>query len=440
MPLQTLRLITKPVPFMESCRERHGGTFTLKIARTGTAVFISDPPSLKALFGADRVNMIAKGRNVLLEPLLGPRSLLLTEDDEHLSRRKMMLPPFHGERMRAYTEVMAEATEREVASWPLGEPFPLHPGMQAITLEVIMRAVFGVADERLAELRTSLISILAATSSPLSLALSISASEKLGVFRETRSAIARTDDILYAEIAAHRAEGDLDSRTDILAMLITARDENGEGMDDEELRDQLLTLLMAGHETTATALAWAFDLLFRHPEAMARLREEVEAGETEYLDAVIDEALRLRPVVPFVGRELRRDSELAGHELPSGTAVFPAIYLTHTDPEVFPDPYAFRPERFLESPTETYSWIPFGGGTRRCIGATFAQFEMRIVLSTVLRSVALRGAGREPESIVRRNVTLSPKNGTPAIVDHRLTPGGPVAEPVTALSGAPSPT
>ena len=440
MPLQTLRLITNPVPFLEACRERHGGTFTLRIARTGTAVFISDPPSLKALFGADRVNMIAKGRNVLLEPLLGPRSVLLTEDDEHLSRRKMMLPPFHGERMRAYTEVMAEATEREVATWPLGEPFRLHTSMQAITLEVIMRAVFGVADERLAELRENLISMLAATSSPLTLALSVSTSERLGVFRETRRAIARTDEILLAEIAAHRAEGDLDSRTDILAMLISARDEKGEGMDDEELRDQLLTLLLAGHETTATALAWTFDLLFHHPEAMTRLREEVEAGETEYLDAVIEEALRLRPVVPFVGRELRQDSELAGYELPSGTAVFPAIYLTHTDEDVFPDPYAFRPERFIERPTETYSWIPFGGGTRRCIGATFAQFEMRIVLSTVLQSVALRGASREPEGIVRRNVTLSPKHGTPAIVDHRLTPRKPAAEPATALSGAPSPT
>jgi cytochrome P450 family 135 len=438
MPLQTLRLITKPVPYLEACRERYGGTFTAHIARSGRIVFISDPPSLKALFGADRINMIAPGRNILLEPLLGPRSVLLTEDDEHLSRRKMMLPPFHGERMRAYTDVMAEATEREVATWPLGRPFPLHPGMQAITLEVIMRAVFGVAEERLAPLRGSLGSILAATTSPLTLALSISTSERLGVFPKTRQAIAETDEILRAEIAAHRAAGGLDERTDILAMLMSARDEKGEGMDDEELRDQLLTLLTAGHETTATALAWTFDLLFRHPEAMARLREEVEAGETEYLDAVIEEALRLRPVIPFVGRELRQDSELGGYELPSGTPVFPGIYLTHTDENVFPDPYAFRPERFLDSPPETYSWIPFGGGTRRCIGATFAQFEMRVVLSSVLRSVALRGAVSEPEQIIRRNVTLSPKNGTPAIVDHRLTRE---PEPVSAVTaGAPSPT
>lgn len=438
MPVQTLRLVARPVQFLEACRERYGAAFTLKIARAGRMVFISDPPSLKALFGADRINVIAPGRNVLLEPLLGKRSLLLIEGDEHLARRKLMLPPFHGERMRAYTEVMEEATEREVGSWPLGQPIRLHSSMQAITLEVIMRAVFGVAEERLDDLRDRLLAILAATTSPVAIGLTISSAERIGAFHKTRRAIAEADEILYAEIAAHRAEPDLASRTDILSMLISARDESGEGMSDEELRDQLLTLLMAGHETTATALAWTFDLLFGNPEAMLRLLDELEAGESEYLDAVIEEALRLRPVVPFVGRELRQDSELAGYELPSGTVVMPAIYLTHTDPELFPDPYAFRPERFLERSTQTYSWIPFGGGTRRCIGATFAQFEMRIVLSTVLRLVALRGANDEPEQMVRRNVTLSPRHGTPAIIDHRLTPSE--VEAVTAPSGAPSPT
>ena len=194
-------------------------------------------------------------------------------------------------------------------------------------------------------------------------------------------------------------------------------------MSDSELRDQLMTLLLAGHETTATGLAWAFELLFHHPEALERLRDEVRSGEeTEYLDAVIEETLRLRPVVPFVGRELRQPMTLDGHELPPGTNVFPAIYLAHTNPATFPEPYAFRPERFLEAPTETYSWIPFGGGTRRCIGATFAQFEMRVVLRTVLSSVDLRGESAEPQPMVRRNVTLSPRDGTPAIVERTLRP------------------
>ena len=193
-------------------------------------------------------------------------------------------------------------------------------------------------------------------------------------------------------------------------------------MSDAELRDQLMTLLLAGHETTATALAWAFDLLFRRPDALARLTDEVRAGDDgDYLDAVVEEALRLRPVVPFVGRELNRPATLGGNELPAGTNVFASIYLAHTNAATFPDPYAFRPERFLEQPSETYSWIPFGGGTRRCIGAAFAQLEMRVVLRTVLRRATLRPGSAHSEQIVRRNVTLSPANGTPAVLEGWLT-------------------
>ena len=423
VPLQTARLMARPVPFLERCRREYGDSFTARTTPIGAMVFVSDPESVKAVFAADRVNTIAPGRNLILAPLLGPDSLLLLEDETHLARRKLMLPPFHGERMRAYERVMEEASERELGRWPLGEEFRLHPAMQAITLDVIMRAVFGVDRESRPELRQGLLDILAAVRSPATIGITIPVVRELPRFRALRGRVRSVDALLAQEIAERRADPKLADREDILSLLISARDEGGEGLGDSELRDQLMTLLLAGHETTATALAWAFELLFRRPDALERVRDEVDADAgTEYLDAVIEETLRLRPVVAIVGRELRQPMTLDGHELPVGTNVFPSIYLAHTRAATFPDPYAFRPERFLDAETkpETFSWIPFGGGTRRCIGAAFAQFEMRVVLRTILRSVELRPARAEPDRIVRRNVTLSPLHGTPAVVKSRL--------------------
>jgi cytochrome P450 len=292
--------------------------------------------------------------------------------------------------------------------------------MQAITLEVILRAVFGVEDDRRrTELRENLVGILSTTRSPLAIGLTIESLRRLPSHRRTARMLADTDRLLFAEIAERRADPDLESRQDILSLLVAAEFEDGSRMEDRELRDQLITLLLAGHETTATALAWAFDLLFRAPDKLRRLREEVDDGGHAYLDAVIEETLRVRPVVPFVGRQLRVAAELGGYALSAGTVIMPAIYLTHTRPELYPEPYAFVPERFLDGGPETYSWIPFGGGTRRCIGGAFAQFEMRIVLATILRRADLRPASEEPERMVRRNVTLSPRNGTPAVLAAR---------------------
>jgi cytochrome P450 len=421
--VQTFGLVARPVSFFESCRRRFGQTFTLRILRAGDMVFISDPPSLKRLFAADRQNTIAPGRNVVLRPILGPRSLLLLEGEDHLRRRKLMLPPFHGERMRAYEEVMSRATEREVATWPVGSEFRLHPSMQAITLEVILSAVFGVEEgARREALKRNLIEVLGTTRSPLAIGLTIDRMRRLPRYRRVVETLAETDRILLDEIADRRADPRLEEREDILSMLVAARFEDGSEMSDPELRDQLMTLLMAGHETTATGLAWAFDLLFRAPEKLDRLRAEVADGDgTEYLDAVIKETLRVRPVVPFVGRELREEAELGGYGLPAGTVVMPAILLAHTDPDVYPQPHEFRPERFLGDATpDAFGWIPFGGGTRRCIGAAFAEFEMRVVLSTILQRVTLRPATDRPERIVRRNVTLSPRGGTPAVLVERL--------------------
>lgn len=418
---QSLRFLVRPISFMEQWRRELGETFHASIIGPGEVVFISDPPSMKALFAADRTNTIAPGRNLILGPLLGSGSLLLQEDEEHLRRRKLMLPPFHGERMRAYEELIADVTRRNAERWPAGEPFSLHPHMQEITLEVILRAVFGIEDERRRDdLSAALVEILHATATPKAIGVVIPGVRDTPPYRHLRLLQERIDDLLADEISERRADPALDERDDILSMLVGARFEDGEPMSDKELRDQLMTLLLAGHETTATGLAWTFDLLFQNPEPYERLREEVAAQNgSEYTDAVAEEALRVRPVVPFTGRELRQDSHLGGYNLPSGSIVMASIYLAHTRPDVYADPFAFRPERFIEQKTDTYSWVPFGGGTRRCIGAAFAQLEMRVALRTILETWDLRGVDDGYERPVRRNVTMSPATGTLAVAERR---------------------
>jgi cytochrome P450 family 135 len=418
--VQTARFATRPVPFFEHWRHRLGETFAARLLGPGDVVFVSDPESMKRLFSADRVNTIAPGRNIVLRPLLGPRSLLLQEGEEHLRRRRLMLPPFHGERMRAYEATIAEVTEAAVGEWPLGTPFPLHPSMQAITLEVIMRAVFGVSDAaRRDALRDGLVAILAESASPAALGLTIGPVRRLPHYRRFARHAARVDELLAAEIAERRRDPELERRADILSLLVGAEFDDGSKMSDVELRDQLLTLLLAGHETTATALAWTFDLLLHTPPAHERLLAELEQGGDEYLDAVATEALRVRPVVPMTGRLLRERTTLAGYDLEPGTIVLAAIYMAHTNPDTYPDPFAFRPERFLGDGPDTYAWIPFGGGTRRCIGASFAQLEMRVALRTVLGLVGLAPAGDRPEPMARRNVTLSPPGGTRVVATRR---------------------
>ena len=384
-------------------------------------VMVSDPEVIRTLYQG-RENGLPPGRSASLEPVVGPRSILLLEGGEHLARRRLMLPAFHGERMRAYEGIITELATREIESWPIGETFAIHPRMQALTLEVILRAVFGVSDPgRVARLRELLGDLLAQTSSPL-LQLRVLLARRFGgpdPLAALKRRNAEVDELLRAEVAERRADPDLADREDILSMLVAARFEDGEAMSDDELRDQLMTLLLAGHETTATALAWTFDLLLRHPAALERLRFELDAGEEDYLRAVISEALRLRPVIPLAGRRLREELRVDGVTLPPGTDVTPAIWLTHTRDDLYPKPLEFRPERFLDEGPETYAWIPFGGGVRRCLGAAFAEFEMRIVLRETLRRYEMRGARRRPEGIARRNITFSPRRGTPVVVGPR---------------------
>jgi cytochrome P450 len=428
--LQTLRWAFRPIPFMEDCRRRFGDSFSVRfLGFERPMVLISDPDAIKALY-RQREQALPPGRNIILEPILGSKSLLIQEGAEHLSRRKLMLPPFHGERMRSYEQTMNEIVSAEVDSWPLHSVFPIHARMQAVTLEVILRVVFGVSSgSRLDRLREMLSTVLQETATPgrqvLGLALARFGGD--GPFAHFQDQLREVDELLMAEIAEHRARPDLEDREDILSMLMTAEFEDGTRMEDRELRDQLMTLLLAGHETTATALAWTFDLLLRHPAALGRLRDELAAGDEDYLRATITESLRLRPVIPLAGRRLAQDLEADGLTLPAGSDVTPAIWLTHTRADVYPEPFAFKPERFLEEGPDTYAWIPFGGSVRRCIGATFAEFEMRIVLREVLTRCELRKADPRPERTGRRNITLSPKDGTPVVVTTRQPAREPVA-------------
>jgi cytochrome P450 len=430
--VQTLRWTLRPLAFMQECRERYGDSFSLRfLGFERPMVLISDPAAIKALY-MEREHGLPPGRNVILEPILGSQSLLLQEGAEHLARRRLMLPSFHGERMRSYEAVITEAISAEIDSWPLDTEFPIHSRMQAITLEAILRIVFGVADgPRLERLREMLATVLTETASPRSQLISLATRRFRGgnAFARFENQLREVDDLLFAEIAEHRSKPDLADRDDILSMLMLAEFEDGGTMSDKELRDQLMTLLLAGHETTATALAWTFDLLLRHPEPLQRLRDSLAAGEDAYLRATISESLRLRPVLPLAGRRLAKELSVDGMTLPAGTDVSPAIWITHTRPDLYPEPFAFRPERFLgdEGP-ESYAWIPFGGGIRRCIGASFAEFEMRIVLREVLTRCDLQKASPLPEKTGRRNITLSPKDGTPVVVTARR----PAREPLAA--------
>jgi cytochrome P450 family 135 len=434
--IQTARWLLRPIAFMESARRRFGDTFSVRfLGFERPMVMLSDPEAIRALYTAHE-HGLPPGRTIALLPVMGPGSVLLLEGREHLARRKLMLPPFHGERMRSYETTVRAVTERELDSWSEDRPFAIHPRMQSVTLEVILSAVFGVTDPARSErLRERLPLLLGETSSPaLQFRVLLSRRFRRGdPLAKLGELLREIDELLLAEIAERRADPRHSEREDILSLLVAARFEDGAEMSDREVRDQLVTLLLAGHETTATALAWTFDLLLRNPATLKRLTAEVDAGlQDTYLRAVISESLRLRPVVPLAGRRLASDLNVNGLSLPAGTDVTPAIWLTHTRADLYPEPYAFRPERFLDDSPTTYGWVPFGGGIRRCLGAAFAEMEMRVVLETILKRRALSPASSHAERVTRRNVTFSPRNGTLVRSSPRRAPS-PVGEPDRVL-------
>ncbi len=401
-----------------SCQDRYGDIFTLKIAYEGTWVMLADPDAVKQVFTGDPRVFHAGEGNQILAPVLGRNSILVLDEKPHMSQRRLLLPPFHGERMQGYAEAMSEIAAAEIGSWPTGTPYELRPRMQAITLDIILRTVFGVHEgEKLAELRDALRDFLDLTTNPrFLLPLLLVGPNRVRRFGPLRRRIERVDRLIYREIADRRRAGDVEQRDDILSLLVGARHEDGSPMSDDEMRDELLTLLVAGHETTATSLAWAVERLSRAPQKLDRLREEVEAGSDDYLTATIQETLRLRPVISIVIRRLTEPVEIGGFELPAGVSVTPSVYLVHRNPEIYPDPDSFKPERFLDNPPGTYSWIPFGGGVRRCLGASFAQFEMAVVLRELVKRHGIRPARPKPERVFRRAITETPRHNARVVL------------------------
>jgi cytochrome P450 family 135 len=403
---------------LRTCHARYGDIFRLRIAYEGTWVFVCHPEDVKKVFTGDPKVLHAGEANRILLPVVGPQSLLLLDEAQHMEHRKLLLPPFHGQRMKRYGELMSEIAAQEIERWPLGRPYRLRPRMQAVTLEIILRAVFGVREgERLELLRSQLRRLLDMVTDPRrAIFLILLGPERIRNFGPFKRDIARVDSLIYDEIEERRRATDLDEREDILSLLLQAHHEDGSPMSDSELRDELVTLLVAGHETTATALSWAVERLVRHPDKLERLTTEVTEGGEEYLTAVIQETLRLRPVISLVNRTLKEPMEFGGYQLPAGVKVAPCIYLVHRRPEIYPEPERFLPERFLGQPPGTYTWIPFGGGVRRCLGGAFAQFEMQVVLQELVRRRSLQPAREGDERVYRRAITETPRHDAEVVV------------------------
>jgi cytochrome P450 family 135 len=417
-PVQTAIWSRQAQWFLSQSRRRLGPIFTLDIAYEGKWVVVSEPELIKQVFTGDPKVFHAGEGNDILRPLLGDNSLLTLDEAPHMSQRKLLLPSLHGKRMEGYEATMREIAAREIESWPTGVSYRLRPRMQAMTLEIIIETVFGVhGGARLDELRAALRDFLDMLTNPRMLAPILTLGpERLNAYPPFRRRVGRVRELILGEIAERRAAADLDERDDILSLMVGASHEDGSPMSDAEIHDELLTLLVAGHETTATALAWAVERLVRHPDKLARLRDEVAAGEEAYLTATIQETLRLRPVIVIVIRRLTEAIELGGYELPAGINVVPSIHLVHRDPKIYPDPDAFRPERFLETPPGTYTWIPFGGGVRRCIGAAFAQQEMAIVLRELVARRTLRPTDPAAERPFRRAITETPRHNAEVVL------------------------
>jgi len=404
---------------LEQSRARFGDMFTLRIANEGTWVMVSDPEAVKQVFTGDPRVFHAGEGNQILRPILGDNSVLVLDEKPHIGQRRLLLPPFHGERMQGYGEKMTEIAAREIESWPTGTPYKLRPRMQAITLEIILETVFGVHErERLDPLRGALRDFLDLTTDPrVLLPVVLIGPDRIRRIPAFRRRIERVDALIHREIAERRAAEDLEERDDILSLLVAARHEDGSPMSEAEIRDELLTLLVAGHETTATALSWAMERLVRHPEKLERLRAEaIAGGEDAYMTATIQETLRLRPVLVAVIRKLTESVEIGGYELPAGSRVTPCIHLVHRNPEVYPEPDRFLPERFLDNPPGTYTWIPFGGGVRRCLGAAFAQFEMQVVLRELVKRHRITPANPESERPFRRAITETPRHDAEVVL------------------------
>jgi cytochrome P450 len=422
--LQALRYVRDPLGFLIRLQRRYGDVFSMRFPYFGRLVYVAEPSLVKQLFtGSPEQFHAGEANATVLEPALGPNSVLTLDEAPHMRQRKLLLPPFHGERIRSYGELIRDVTREEMESWPVGEPFALRPHTQRITLAVIMRAVFGVHDRgRLIRFERLIVNFSERVNAVLAFPMLRRNLGRWSPWSRFLRARAALDEFIYEEIALRRAEiaGGTEEHDDVLSLLLEARHDDGSPMSDEELRDELVTVLGAGHETTATGLAWAMEQLLRTPRALAKLRDSLAAGEDEYLDATIKETLRARPVIIDVARKTTAPTEFGGFELPAGTYVMAAIAPMHYRDDLFPRPEEFRPERFIEEKADNYAWIPFGGGVRRCIGAAFAEYEMRIVLREFVTRAELSVPDPKPERVKVRNITLAPARGTRVRLDRPL--------------------
>ena len=424
--LQVLRFNQRQIEFVFRARRELGEVFRMRGIVDGTPTITSHPDHVRSLFTAKPELAPSLTAESPLRPIVGPNSVLTANGPRHMRQRKLLLPPFHGEAIERYVEMIARVTEREIDEWPVGRPFALAPRMQAITLDVIMSGIFGIGGRpprgsAEAGLRTTVKHLTAASTWPvaqLGELMNIGRDEPIGIVRR---GVALLDHYTYAVIADRRAAPDLEDRDDILSLLLRATTEEGEPLTDRELRDELLTLVLAGFETTANSLAWTWERLLRTPAAYARLRDAVRSDEhsAEHIEAAITEGMRSRPVIPMIGRRVTVPWRLGDYAVPADTPVAMSILLLHHREDLYPEPFAFRPERWLGRKPGTYEWIPFGGGTRRCLGAALAMAEQRVVLEAMTRRLDLEADRPEPEHAVHRNVTMIPSRGARAVVRSR---------------------
>ena len=414
---QSLGWWHRPIAYLERCRARYGGRFTIRFVQTPPFVMISEPVEIKQVFTAPP-DVLHPGEGArILEPVVGSNSVILLDEAPHLEQRRLLLPAFHGDAMAQLTDLMRETAEREIARWPTGEAIELHPRLQGLTLEIILRAVFGLdPGERLDALRERLTKILEFGNKPASV---VPALQRGPAFRAFRTAMEETDALLLDLVDERRRDGA--ERHDTLALLLAARHEDGSPMSHQEIRDELMTMLVAGHETTASQLAWTFGALARDPRVLRTLREEIDRdGDDAYLTATVQEAMRRRPVLMNAEpRLVVKPIDVGDWHYEPGPVLAACAYLVHHDPAIYDAPYAFRPERFLEEPPGTYTWIPFGGGRRRCIGASFATLEMKLVLREVVARHELAPATGAPERARRRSITISPRAGARTVLRPR---------------------
>jgi cytochrome P450 len=425
----------RPTAVVLRARERYGKRFSVRLLGQPPFVILSDPDDIKQVFQAPP-EVLHPGEGArILEPIVGPNSVILLDEKPHLEQRKLMLPAFHGDTMQALAELMNELTEREIASWPQGEPIALHPRLQQLTLEIVLRAVFGLEQgAQLDRLRDLLTQVLEFAENPISLLPPVQrALAGRGPMGRLERLGEETDRLIFELIEERRSE---DAHgPDVLTLLLCARHEDDSPMSAPELRDELVTALVAGHETTASQLAWAFELLARHPRVAQRLADELATDpDSPYLTATIHEIMRRRPVLMNAEpRLVKREVEIGGVTYPPGVVLIASALLVHHDPDIYPQPYAFRPERFLESEggkaPGTYTWLPFGGGRRRCLGASFAMLEMKIVLRAVIERNMVLPVGEHPEPARRRSITISPARGCEVLLRTRPQSGsGSVAQ------------